>query len=84
MKLGRSAEESIWLECVLVGLGYFAVVYGFLLGISYLIRGEFNPDAVSPVSSMWVAGLVAGRRGVLKAFRAGQASSRVAETGVTV
>ncbi len=76
MKLGRTVEESIWVECVLVGLGWFSVIYGVLLGVSYLIRGSFNPDAVSPVMSMLLASLVAGRRGVNKAYQAGQSSLR--------
>ena len=76
MKLGRTVEESIWVECILFGLGWFAVAYGGLLSVSYLIRGGFHPDAVSPVPMMFVAGLVAGRRGVTKAYRAGQSSPR--------
>jgi len=76
MKLGRTVEESIWVECVLVGLGWFAVYYGVLLGVSYLIRGTLDPDAVSPVMSMFLASLIAGRRGVIKAYRAGQSCAK--------
>lgn len=74
MKLGRSVEESIWVECLLYGLACFVVLFGLMLGIHTLIRGEFNLDAVSPVASLAVAGLIAARHGVTKAFRAGRES----------